>query len=341
MLKLTRRPDSGKWYARGSYLGVAINRSLKTGDRKQAEILLAKIQKQIFDREGGRSAGPSFGEAALAYMKAGGERRFLAPLIKYFGETRCAAIDQAAVSRAAVALYPNAGPATRNRQVYTPASSVLRHIGLTLNLRRPKQPIGIVRWLTPEEATRLIDACGNHLKPLVVFMLYTGARAGEALWLDWHEVKLAKADVHFIKTKNGHPRYVPLHPAALDALASLPHRDGAVFRRPDGRPYERPQSPSDTSAGSRIGTAFTGALKRAGIENFRVHDLRHTWATWHYAEHRDLIRLQRLGGWKTLSMVTRYAHQSSDADRESINALPVLATREIHVRLESDKAESA
>jgi len=51
-----------------------------------------------------------------------------------------------------------------------------------------------------------------------------------------------------------------------------------------------------------------------------VHDLRHTWATWHYAEHRDLIRLQRLGGWKTLSMVTRYAHQSSDADRESINA---------------------
>ena len=85
----------------------------------------------------------------------------------------------------------------------------------------------------------------------------------------------------------------------IAALASLKHRDGEVFRRPDGEPYERPRGDDDRSAGSKIGTAFSGALKRAGIKDFRVHDCRHTWASWHYREHRDLIALQRLGGWKT------------------------------------------
>lgn len=153
MLKLTRRPDSGKWYARGSYLGVAINRSLKTGDRKQAEILLAKIQKQIFDREGGRSAGPSFGEAALAYMKAGGERRFLAPLIKYFGETRCAAIDQAAVSRAAVALLSECW--TGDTQPASLYSGLVR-----------TAPYRLDAQFAPPQATHrncpLVDAGGSH-----------------------------------------------------------------------------------------------------------------------------------------------------------------------------------
>jgi len=259
-------------------------------------------------------------------MKSGGERRFIAPLINHFGEMPCSAIDQAAVLRAALTLYPEAAPSTRNRQAFTPLSAVLRSAGITLSLRRPKQLKGIIRWLTDDEAIRLIEACSDHLRPLVIFMLFTGARAGEALWLDWHNVDLARAHVVFPKTKNGNPRGVPLHPAVIAALANLHHRSGAVFRRPDGKPYEPPRGDGDTSAGSRIGTAFSGALKRAGIEKCRVHDLRHTFATWHYREHRDLIALQRLGGWKTLSMVTRYAHQSSAIDRDAINALPNLGT---------------
>ncbi len=71
-----------------------------------------------------------------------------------------------------------------------------------------------------------------------------------------------------------------------------------------------------------IKTGFKAALRRAKIENFRVHDCRHTWATWHYQEHHDLIALQQLGGWRTLSMVSRYAHASSENYRAGINALP-------------------
>jgi integrase len=119
----------------------------------------------------------------------------------------------------------------------------------------------------------------------------------------------------------------------VTALANLPHRDGEVFRRPDGEPYERPSGDDDTSAGSVIKTAF-----KAAIENFHPHDCRHTWATWHYRKHRDLIALQRLGGWRRLSMVTRYAHQNSEGDRASIDAMPSLESCENVVNLNLKEA---
>jgi len=113
----------------------------------------------------------------------------------------------------------------------------------------------------------------------VIFLLFTGARVGEALWLDWRCTELARAHVSFPKTKNGDPRGVPLHRDLVAVLANLPHRDGCVFRRPDGKPYERPSGDDNISAGSKIKTAFRGAVRRAGLEDFRVHDCRHTWAT--------------------------------------------------------------
>ena len=153
-------------------------------------------------------------------------------------------------------------------------------------------------------------------------MIYTGARIGEALWLDWLNVDLTRRHVVFPKTKNGDARGVPLHDRVVVALANLPHRSSKVFRRPDGLPYERPKRESDTSAGSRIKTAFAGACKRAGIADFSPHGCRHTWATWHYAANRDISALMRLGGWKTVSMVMRYVHANVDEHRHTIDRLP-------------------
>jgi integrase len=116
---------------------------------------------------------------------------------------------------------------------------------------------------------------------------------------------------------------VPLHPRVVAALANLKHRDGEVFRRPDGEPYERPGKwADDHSAGARISTAFRGACRRAGITDFSPHDCRHTWATWHYQANRDLGALQRLGGWKSVRMVMRYAHVNVAELSHTINALP-------------------
>jgi integrase len=72
-----------------------------------------------------------------------------------------------------------------------------------------------------------------------------------------------------------------------------------------------------------IGTkAWTTALKRAGIDDFRWHDLRHTFATWHRQAGTPIYELQRLGGWKTSSMVERYAHVAPEALQRQQDAGP-------------------
>jgi integrase len=271
MLKLTKRKNSPNWFARGTFLGVYVEQSTGTSNRAQAEILKGKLERDIFEQQirGPVRVAEGFASAALKYMDSGGERRFLAPLLRHFGDVPIDQIDQQAIDQAATKLYPKCTPATRARCVHGRISAILRFAGITLNIRRPKTPPGVVRWLTHEEANRLIDACAPHLRPLVMFLLYTGARLGEALWLDWRCIDLARGHVSFPKTKNGHPRGVPLHRDLVTELANLPHRDGSVFRRPDGKPYN-PRG----ERGGQIKTAFQGAVKRAGLNNFRVHDCR-------------------------------------------------------------------
>ena len=74
--------------------------------------------------------------------------------------------------------------------------------------------------------------------------------------------------------------------------------------------------------------AWKKALQRAGITNFRWHDLRHTWASWHVQNGTSLQELQQLGGWVSLSMVLRYAHLSSKHLREAAGRIDV--TKSLH-----------
>lgn len=179
------------------------------------------------------------------------------------------------------------------------------------------QPPGRVRWIAPAEADRLIVKCSDHLRPLVTFLFYIGARLGEALHLDWRDVDLGRRHAQFMDTKNGEARGVPLHVRVITALEKLSHRAGPVFRRPDGLPYNE-----KNDGGGQVKTAFRGACRRAGISDFSPHDCRHTWATWHYAANRDLVGLMKLGGWKGERMVLRYAHLNVEHLADSIDALP-------------------
>ena len=115
---------------------------------------------------------------------------------------------------------------------------------------------------------------------------------------------------------------MPLHRRVVAELANLSHRSGAVFRKPDGKPYVLPRGGDDTSAGGRFKKAFAGACRRAGIVNFTPHDCRHTWASWHYAANRDVGALMKLGGWKSVSMVLRYAHVNVGELAHTIDKLP-------------------
>jgi integrase len=327
-LKLVRRPKSPYWIIRGTVRRIRVEESTGTGERRIAEEIRAKREAELLTQSVyGRRATATFAEAALSYLEQGGATRFLEPIIHHFGTSPLAQIDQDALDKGARKLFPNATAATRNRQFYTPASAVLHHAARRgwcsrPIIERPEAGAERVRWLSIEEADRLIENAADHLQPLLVFLFYTGARVGEALWLDWRNVDLRRAHVAFEQTKNGEPRGVPLHSRVIAALANLPHREGEVFRRPDGAPYERPKGGEDHSAGARISTAFRAACRRAKISDFSPHDCRHTWASWHYQANRDLGALQRLGGWKSVRMVMRYAHTNVAELGHTINALP-------------------
>jgi integrase len=320
-LKLKRRPGRPHWYIFGTIRGVTVRESTGVADKKAAEALRARREWEIIQRSiFGAEATATFVGAAVSYLEASGERTYLKPIIARIGSMPLAKIDQMVIEKTARALYPNASPSTLNRQAYTPIAAVLNHAakrGLCPRrvIERPPQPKGRMRWITFEEAERLLVACSEHLRPLVMFLLGTGARLSEALYLDWHELDLFNAHVTFLDTKNGEPRGVPLHARLVNELRLLRHRTGRVFRTNAGHAYAEKES-----GGGQIKTAFKGACRRAGITDFSPHDCRHTWATWHYAANRDLVALMKLGGWKSERMVLRYAHVNVSQLAPSIDA---------------------
>jgi integrase len=185
-------PRVGKspfWRVRGTYLGVHVDRTTKAGRKNVAIQVLKKIEGEIERREFVQPVELTFAAATLAYMKAGGERIYIRKLLEHFKETPVRRIDQTAIDAAAVSLYPNGSAATRNRQVYTPVSAVLRHVGYRLDLRRPHGSGGNRRttWLWPEQAFALFKEAQKinaEFATLLIVLCYTGMRLSEALKLN-------------------------------------------------------------------------------------------------------------------------------------------------------------
>lgn len=160
----SRNKKTPNLYIRGAYLGVRVDQSCRTDRRSVAKTILKRIEGEIERGEYRQvkvaGTSPTFLSAAVAYMEAGRRKRYVAKLIRHFGETPLSEIDQAAIDNAAVALHPNAGPGTRNAAVYTPVSAILHHAGVDLKMRRPKGAKGrvVTDWLRPEDANAIIIA---------------------------------------------------------------------------------------------------------------------------------------------------------------------------------------
>jgi integrase len=138
----------------------------------------------------------------------------------------------------------------------------------------------------------------------------------EAIELDWRDLDLQGNRAIFWRTKTGKRRIVVLPPRAVADLATLPHREGSVFRwettpSPKGAKPSRIHTYADRGReeGGHIKRAWQGAIRRARLDpELTPHDCRHTWASWHYALHKDLLRLKAEGGWSSVTLVERYAH---------------------------------
>ena len=158
------------------------------------------------------------------------------------------------------------------------------------------------RWLTREESTRLIAGCAPHLAAIVRFALATGCRAREITGLEWRRVDLQRGTAWLDQTKNGTPRGVPLNSDALAVLESQTGKHDRYCFTYNGEPIRWELTNS----------AWHTALRKAGIEGFRFHDLRHTWASWHRQAGTSCDELKDLGGWKSRVMVDRYAKYATE-----------------------------
>ncbi|WP_340619286.1 tyrosine-type recombinase/integrase [Xenorhabdus siamensis] len=198
------------------------------------------------------------------------------------------------------------------RSLFRAAVNEWKWLGRAPNIKvRQKKEIR-VRWLTQEEAARLIKCMPDIMKPVVIFALATGLRRSNILNLEWSQIDLQRkvAWIHPEDTKGGKAIGVALNDTACKVLRDqIGKHNRWVFvhtkawHRSDGTPTAevRKMRVDDN-------TAWKTGLRRAGIENFRFHDLRHTWASWLVQAGVPLSALQEMGGWESIEMVRRYAH---------------------------------
>lgn len=351
-LKVIRRAGTPTLYLRGTVRGQSVFESTGTDDPERAEALRAKREAELWERSVyGTRAVVTFAHAVETYLTAEPRsdktKYYLGKLLLHFGTAPLSRIDQEAVDAAYRAvLRPNPSAASKVRAVLTPLRAVLEHAARRRWCERPafetpRQAKPTTPFLLPAQATALVEAAAPHLRPLLVFLLGTGCRMSEAIELDWSRVDLAGARAS-VWQKQGNERLVDLPPVVVHTLRALPHRDGAVFRPPwpEGKPRPKGQewqgyASTGRDGGGQIGTAWASACARAGLPGewrewtpkgsskprrafvpaVTPHDLRHTWATWHYAIHKDLLRLKEDGAWSTITMVSRYAKRMPDAHR--------------------------
>lgn len=184
-----------------------------------------------------------------------------------------------------------------------------------------------IRFLSHAERDLLIGSYPDHARAIATVFAYQGARTQEVLQLRWGAagVDIARGTMHFGRTKSGNPRTIEMHPRVASLLAAdwdLRGRpaDGHVFLNRLGRPYQDTRD-LGVQGGNPLSSAHRGACKRAGIVDFRVHDWRHHWASHCVMAGIDLPTLMRLGGWKSLRMVQRYAAVDTTHMKAAIHKL--------------------
>jgi integrase len=306
------------WWIKIGHNGRKIQQSTGTTDKVAAQRLHDKIKADLWkSKRLDEKPERTWMEAVMRWLAESEHKRSLdddkshlrwvSPHLKEYvlSEITRDTIDKIAAKK----FCEKVKPATVNRMleiiraILRKAEREWEWIDKAPVIRMLKEDTKRIRWLTQEEAVRLIRELPSHLADMATFSLATGLRHSNVTGLQWRDVDLVKrhALIHpdQAKTKKAIP--VPLNETATEVLRKqVGKHTQFVFTYSD-----RPVIQCNTKAWKK-------ALKRAEIENFRWHDLRHTWASWHVQNGTSLQELQQLGGWTSFEMVLRYAHLSSD-----------------------------
>lgn len=313
-MALYRRPTSGNFWCRFTIRGQEVRQSTGTPSRHEAEEFETRLRSRYW-----REA--KLGESFNTFRQAG--KKWLAE-----SEKRTKDKDEQRLEW----FYPYIGDLPLReitREVLEEARATLLHEGLsktTVNhymqvvrgiLRKaasdwgwleaaPKVPmfrleLGDPRWLTRQQFEKLLPHLPEHTQALARFAVATGLRRANITGLTWDRVDLKRRTAFVLGSQAKARKGIPVA-LSSDAVAVLKARQGIhevycfTYR---GEPIEYVTT-----------RAWRAAVKKAGHEGLRFHDLRHTWASWQVQAETPLSIVQQMGAWESFEMVRRYAHLS-------------------------------
>jgi integrase len=315
-MTLYKRSSSPYWWIKLAPIAGELRplyRSTGTANKRQAQRLHDKLKTERWEQSNlGVKPSRTWDDAAAKWVEETQHKRtrdwdrsMLKWLEPHLGGRDLASINRELIDAVKTARAKGVKPATVNRYMAL-VRAILRRACHEWEWIDRVPKVGLlrdgaarIRSLTLDEFVRLISELPEHLADMACFSVATGLRQGNVTKLQWRQVSLERrhlwisADQH----KNGRAHAVPLNEAAMEVLLRRQGDHPTHVFTYEGKPIVQVNT-----------KAWRNALKRAGIDDFRWHDLRHTFATWHREAGTPTHELQRLGGWKTQSMVERYAH---------------------------------
>jgi integrase len=334
-----RRTESGEiCYFADYYLGHRRMRRSLGSNKALAKVKLQEIQRELLLGMGTVSPEKrniTIRELAAEYLSATASRRrprtqyeeskrFEKSILPKLGHLRLCDISQRHLEQwVSDKRAEGLQPGSVNRHIvsikamfraaqeweYIPRSPAAR-------LKKLKEPERPARFLEQDEAERLLEATANgppYLYPIVLLALHTGMRRSEVLHLRWQDFDFRRGEIRIENmedhlTKSGRIRIAPMTTAVRDYFQAK-RGIGFLFPSLNGKPQRQ------------LDKSFKSALKRAGIENFRFHDLRHTFASHLTMQGVPQRSVQELLGHGSGRMTERYSHLSPSHMHDAVKKL--------------------
>ncbi len=342
-MSLFKRKDSPHWWIKLTHEGKRIQQSTGTSDKAKATEYHDKLKASLWDQARlGIKPRYAWNDAVVRYLaetthKASqcSDKTHLRWLDRFLNGVMLDEINRNRLDRIMAARMSEGLKNSSVNRVMEVIRAVLRKaanewewIDRVPFIRMLPEPSRRIRWITQEQATRLITELPPHMATMVRFSLETGLRRSNVTGLEWSQVDLVRrtAWVHPDQAKARKAIVVPLSAAAVIVLREQIGKHPTHVFSYKGKPI------------TQVSTkAWYKGLENAGIDNFRWHDLRHTWASWHVQNGTPLHVLQELGGWESAEMVRKYAHFSSEHLVEYVDRLSRLKLIE-HTTQDGDLA---
>ena len=301
------------WSYKFTICGKTIYRSTGTTDKAKAQEIADKAKAKAWDQlKGGEKQTYIWQEAVIKYLQETDkksiedDKSMLRWIAQHLNNKYLHEIDKTLIESIINAKLKEGVTRTRVNRITTVINTILNKavkewqwLDNKPHVRKFKEPSVRIRWLTQDEAKRLLTELPEHLEAMARFSLVTGLRESNVTQLEWQQIDISRqvAWIHPDQAKAGKAIGIVLNEEAIE-----------ILKAQEGQHRSRVFTYKGEPVGKAGTLAWRKALKRANIENFRWHDLRHTWASWHVQNGTPLNELREMGGWSSYEMVQKYAH---------------------------------